>query len=495
MQLPSVVPGRTLRLVPGLLALAVVAAGCDQPMESPRAAAADAALSAGSAQAQAQVLPGETDLWKFAQEVPGFAGVSVDENGEVVVQVTDMAHASRARGAVAGILPHLRGRGVNVRAARHKFTDLAVWRDAAEAMLDETGWARSLDLDEARNLVVIEARGNQMRGEIMREAHRRGIPGDALLVTVASEDDGGSEVDEAYLETPYYSVAPGGATMLDGRFTTLIGGIAAGRRGSSGSLRNCNIGFIADLSGVRTFITTSSCSATSWAFDGGVWHQPYPDQYSEQYRVGVEHRDKRGESCGFLSPNVCRYSDATAIAIDAGVASERGRIARTLNSEATVPGSRQIDPNNPHFQITSTANPVAGQQVQKVGRATGWTRGPVITTCAVMYAAGRSNSRLRCQYRVNAGAEMGDSGSPVFVDNGDGTAKLLGMLWGMKLGLHYVNGQGYVISYTFSPFSGIQTDLGTMTVTAPSTYTPPPGGGGGGGGCTSGGVIGCEEMT
>ena len=105
-------------------------------------------------------------------------------------------------------------------------------------------------------------------------------------------------------------------------------------------------------------------------------------------------------------------------------------------------------------------------------------------------------SKMRCQYRANAGAEAGDSGSPVFVDNGDGTAKLLGMMWGMYLGLHYVNGNACVVSYTFSPFSGIQTDLGSMTVTVPSTYTPPPpGGGGGGGGCTSGGIIGCEEMT
>lgn len=487
MQLPSAVPSRTPRLVPGLLALAVVAAGCDQPMESPRAVAAEAALSAGTV--QARVMPGEAELWQFAREVPGFAGMSMDPNGDVVLQVTDMAHASRARGAVAGILPHMRGRGVSVRAARHKFTDLAVWRDAAEDMLDETGGATMLDLDEARNLVVIVARSNRSRGEIMREAHRRGIPGDALLVTVSSTSEDGQGMTEAYLDAPYSSVAPAGPTMLDGRFTTLIGGIAAGRRGTSGR-RDCNVGFIADLSGVRTFITTTSCSATPWAFDGGVWYQPSPDQYTEQYRVGVEHRDKRGESCGFLSPNVCRYSDATAIAIDAGVASERGSIARTLNREA-APGSRQIDPANPTFRITSTGNPFHGQIVDRMGRGTGWTRGDVISSCAVMYAVQRSWSKLRCQYLVNATTGGGDSGSPVFVSNSDGTVKLLGLQWGMFVGYQEHNFVAYTVTYGFSPFSGIQTDLGTMTVTAPSTYTPPPPSGG----CNSGGPIDCPEMT
>ena len=175
----------------------------------------------------------------------------------------------------------------------------------------------------------------------------------------------------------------------------------------------------------------------------------------------------RGGSRGLFSPNVCRYSDATAVRIDAGVPNSQGYIAQTLFA-AEGPGGRgslTIDRNNPAFRIAAKGGPAyTGRPSNKMGSETGWTSGCVTATCADTDQPGRSWSKLRCQYRVGLGVDDRDSGSPVFVDNGDGRYLLDGIIFAKaKDGSYGV----------YSPIFGIEQDLGTLTVTDPGSSPPP----------------------
>jgi hypothetical protein len=267
-------------------------------------------------------------------------------------------------------------------------------------------------------------------------------------------------------------VAPAPGDSLTSFIRPLVGGIQIGRRTSETTYSRCTMGFIANLDGVRVFITNSHCSDRSWDTDNTVFFQPYPFRYGEENRIGQEYRDRRGESCGFLSVNVCRNADATAASIDASIGSELGYIARTrYAAEGSYGvGSVEIDGANPRFRISGKGGPAyGGQPSNKMGIVTGWTSGRVQDTCVDVKQPGRTYSKLRCQYSVAMGTEPGDSGSPVFYNNGDGTVLLDGIVFGKTSGYSW-----------YSPIFGVEQDLGTLDVGASTSSD-----GGSGGGCST----------
>jgi hypothetical protein len=88
--------------------------------------------------------------------------------------------------------------------------------------------------------------------------------------------------------------------------------------------------------------------------------------------------------------------------------------------------------------------------LNKVGRTTGWSQGPVSRSCVTTNGQG-SRSHQRCQTCGDAAVDGGDSGSPVFrITSGD-NVQLVGILWG--------GGTGY---YVMSPLSAIQAELGSV---------------------------------
>jgi hypothetical protein len=424
-------------------------------------------------------MPDEAWLRALAGEVPGFGGAHF-EGDELVVLLKDPANAGRARAAMAGGLPaHARGRAASARvaAARFGFMELSEWRDRLIEPASEVPGISYLDLDERRNRVVVAVTRAAGVGHARSLAARLGIPADGVEVVLTDE-----EVEPLNPEVPTSNVQPGTAATLDGVFRPLVGGVHMGRRGSNpDGYVHCTLGFTAVLGGVPVFVTNSHCSTVSWDTDATIFHQPSPDPFSEARSVGWEFRDRRGVSCGFLSYNVCRYADATTARIAPGTTATPAAIARTTFHGSSNPGSKVIDPSNPTFSVVAKGAPMLGQYLNKMGSRTGWTRGLVSQTCVVTYQAGRTFSKLRCQFFVQAAAERGDSGAPVFLDHGNGEVTLMGILWG-KQGPECNILAGYcdpTIEFVFSPISGIEADLGTLTVTVGGTQ---PGGSGGTGG-------------
>jgi hypothetical protein len=117
-------------------------------------------------------------------------------------------------------------------------------------------------------------------------------------------------------------------------------------------------------------------------------------------------------------------------------------------------GPLTIDHVNPTFTITSqNTNVFENEELQKVGRTTGWSYGIVEDTCNDY----NINGWVRlCSDRVDFAVQGGDSGSPVFYWKSDGTADLRGIVFGWQ-GFPYNDGP-------MSNLGQIGLDLGPLRV-------------------------------
>lgn len=310
--------------------------------------------------------------------------------------------------------------------------------------------------------VLDEAAEARVRSELVR----LGVPSEALLFRRTAI----IVPTDTVLYAPYIHSDPViGSSLLSYR-RPLEGGLLTtfrrvGQHPDSASA--CTLGFLAVLdNGVRTAITNSHCSGRSWDLDQTSYFQDTPG--SRRY-FGYEFRDPNGRKCGTFSVNLCRWADASAIFVEHDVSTNRGFIARTTKREQGPfnRGSTFIDSSNPNFQITGTQSWMYGnEQVNVVSWRTGWTYGTVDPerTCEDLSVSYRSHSKLRCQAFASYTSRRGASGSPVFRWSGGTSVTLAGINWAMTRDSTWG---------IFSPYGGIQYDLGTLSVVDPN-YTPPP---------------------
>lgn len=212
----------------------------------------------------------------------------------------------------------------------------------------------------------------------------------------------------------------------------------------------CTMGFNVDHAGGRSFITNSHCTATQGGVEGTTYAQP--SRTVDPTVIATEVDDPvyvKGGSCP--KGKKCRHSDAARALYSAGVASNRGDILKTTganNGSLTVDGLFTVA-----SQDNTTKNFQIGRTLNKVGRTTGWSQGPVSRTCVNTNVSGSTVHQF-CQTFVTADVAGGDSGSPVFgISSGD-NVELVGILWG--------GGTDY---YVFSPLASIQQELGGLVAT------------------------------
>ncbi|MDQ3997833.1 MAG: S1 family peptidase [Gemmatimonadota bacterium] len=208
----------------------------------------------------------------------------------------------------------------------------------------------------------------------------------------------------------------------------------------------CTLGFNATDGTEASFITNSHCTNTQGGVEGTVYYQPTSTVAPTSIATEVEDPTYfKGGVCP--RGKKCRFSDASRARYHSGVTFTLGGIARTTganNGSLTIDGS---------FSISGKGGAERGTVVNKVGRTTGWTRAAVTRTCVNTGVSGSQIVQL-CQSWVEAGHTVvgsGDSGSQVFTDNGT----LVGLLWG---------GSSSGTTFIFSPLSGVERELGTLTV-------------------------------
>jgi hypothetical protein len=214
----------------------------------------------------------------------------------------------------------------------------------------------------------------------------------------------------------------------------------------------CTLGFNAVRAGVSGFVTNSHCTERQGGVESTEYFQPLSPAF-----IGTETADPayRRNIAGGPRGRRCRFSDSAFAQYASTSLSDFGEIARTT-SRGNLSGSITIDAANPTFSITSTSASSVGQEVNKVGRTTGWTFGDVTATCVTVGVSGTNIVQI-CQDFVSAGVGGGDSGSPVFSWGGGSTVSLRGILWG---------GNSAGTQFVYSPFANVtrNDELGGLTV-------------------------------
>jgi hypothetical protein len=215
----------------------------------------------------------------------------------------------------------------------------------------------------------------------------------------------------------------------------------------------CSMGFNADAGTERSFITASHCTNKQGGVEGTQYYQPLSSVDATVIATEVDDPDYFTFRDNPICPRgkICRYSDSSRELYSADVESTRGAIAKTSvanDGSLNVVGS---------FTITSqddngTGAPV-GVAVNKVGRTTGWTQGPVTNTCVNTNVQGSRVQQL-CQTFVSAGVGGGDSGSGVFTITSGTEVSLVGILWG---------GSSDGRTFVFSPLKQVEDELGPLT--------------------------------
>lgn len=423
----------------------VVLSACDRqhtPVEPAAAATAKIAVAAS-----AHPRPDEAHFDSLAAAYPDFAGYVIGSAGELVVRAVN---PERAGAWIAAVERDATARGHIVRrpnaparalGAQFSWRSLAAWRDAVTEFAFDIDGVNFVDLDEARNTVTVgisAARFQDARVALLARSGVAGVPAHALHfktnepTPIAVERASGSAAVDQFLNDEH-SVLRGGiwiVSFLNGAF-----------------LYNCTAGIVVDYYGARYLLTNSHCSEKLYALDATAFGQP---TLARQF--GTETHDTHYNLCNWKP---CRYSDATLIALNGQpMANPRGTVARTLGGVQYGEGSETIDQGSPFFSITSTetsGHPV-GTQLNKIGRTTGWTYGPVSNSC--IDVLGSDGAYRKCSTRVSASVQGGDSGAPVFYFNyvmPANTARFHGIVWG-----------GTTSYFDFSGYRSVERDFGVQ---------------------------------
>jgi hypothetical protein len=366
------------------------------------------------------------DPVSLARGVPGFGGFFVDEQGTPTIYLKDVGQRGAAEKALTPWFGS-RGRGAStmqVRKADFAWADLDRWFTQASAEVLSVPGVVFTDADETLNRVHIGVEHAAAAGQVRSALVRLGIPAAAVTIEVTA---------------PIKQVA-----TLQGSVRPVVAGVQINFPGFL-----CSVGFNATRSGVSGFVTASHCTTTQ----GGTESTPYwqPLQSVNPTQIATESADPvytTGGGCP--SGRRCRRSDASFARYINSTQNTLGSIARTSSTNKrnlTLAGSWTITSN------ATSSNFTVGETVNKVGRTTGWSQGPVSSTCVNVNVSGSDITQL-CQTVVSAGVGGGDSGSDVFSITSGTNVRLDGVLWGGSS-----NGRTFV----FSPLANVTGELGALT--------------------------------
>jgi len=439
---------RTIRPAAALvLTLTLAAVACGEPPAPTQPTAADRAASALAS----DIRPAEQHLHTLAREVEGFGGYFIDSNGVVVGYVTDLARGEalrrRLEAAVRAGRLGSRTRSIAIRKGQFDFPSLARWRDIVSGqLLGIVPGVVMSDADEAANRVTIgidEAKHPGVRADVMGALERLGVPVNAVRF-IAS---GPVSPDVAQ------PVASTAALALNRDLLDVPSPVVAGYRIFAPG--PCTLGPVVEHNGNAAAVTNSHCTSAMYAFDGSSLST------SDFATIGHEQLDPNA-TCGAN----CRRSDAVVEYLDAGVAWDLGRIARTVNVTFTwgTAGSLDVDQGNPTRDVIAVVgywDVVTGMEVYKTGSRTGTTGGVISATCSD--EMGSDGFMRACSIRSTYYSSGGDSGSPVYTyipGTGGAQVRLVAIHWGSNSAGHFT-----LASY----FSWVTSEIpGTFVATRPS---------------------------
>jgi hypothetical protein len=387
----------------------------------------------------------DDDFEVLSGQISGFGGLFFDRQARLHVFLVNGSSRQRAVTKLQAFFAsrpvslaggkHLDVLGLTVESARYDWKQLVDFR-AAINTVKPVSEVHSLDIDETLNLILVGVDNEGARRRVTRRLQSAGIPTDAFQTRIVPRE---RDFSHSLLNT----------------FRPVIGGVAI--EWYSGVGNACTTGANVRSSGSTDprFVTAAHCSVEPYSSaDATPMFQPnYDSQWT--YYIGSRSvtapRFTSTQDPACPAGEYCRWSDAALSTYTTGVRDSLGFIARTELS-GTWSGSIFINHAQPTWQITQEAPyPFVGEQLNKVGRTTGWTQGFVIADCANV--RGTDGTVFLCQGQVEAGAGEGDSGAPVFGIISGSNVRLMGNVRGGISGQYF----------TFSPMDGTEYELGPLT--------------------------------
>lgn len=355
----------------------------------------------------------------IASDHPSFAGIHADPispNRDLVLSLVDTKDSANVTSRLRQLLPKSRRGGrVRVEQVRHSFRQLADWREALFAA--HSNLMLSDDLDERENRIRFGTRSAENLLALRAAARALGIPEDGYDVAVVA--------------------APSLRADLNDKVRPVGGGLAIAWGKPRLYPEVCSVGVNGEWSfssAYRGFLTASHCTRLYMGLDPNGTNYFQDEAIGTGTLIGTEFDDPAyftGGSCP--SGARCRFSDVAFVKYSNAATSGLGTIMRTTSaSNNGTPGSTTIA-----GQFTIVGDwpySILGEELQKVGRTTGWTYGTTTATCAnyLAQSIGGINYWVFCSDRTNIHSWGGDSGAPIFKWYGgsDTTVYWAGILWG-----------------------------------------------------------------
>lgn len=432
-----------------LSALCIMACA-ETPVVESATAPATARGRAVAAQPRARTL--DEQFSDIGKADPRFAGVVVAPDGALVVQLAGIGSDEASVAAFrASPLGRENKRALRTASVRWSFLELSEARAYVENAAD--GLLVSSDIDEARNRIAFVVRDERALAQVRLLAGHLGARAAMFEIKVGA--------------------SPRSLTSLRDFVRPVMGGLEIDMQQAA---LTCTLGLAVRYYGSNTdyVMTASHCTGTLNAVDSPMTlRQPtyWAADYPVLGAVGSEAVDP-SLFYGMAMCNAnraCRYSDAALFY--ANQTSVSSQVAHTTYSSSTPGASGSTTLAASPFGVSgawTSGDLYVGMTVNKVGRTSGWTTGTISATCTRFfkyYPAVPQTHALECQTVASVTVMYGDSGSPVFTINGDGTnVTIAGILWGAT-DIYYDDADDrYDIfaSLIFSSWTNLQTDLGSI---------------------------------
>ncbi len=358
--------------------------------------------------------------------LPGFAGAFFDEEDNFVIAVSKdseykysedimqtLSDSKINLSILDDILESASKHNLLVQEATYDFASLHEWHMTISKKLMSDPNVIFTDADEVQNRIVIGVNEISENEKYFADISALGIPNDVIII----------EKTEPIVE-----------------------GLKQTRRPTGGGLRivgngGCSLGVnvryfdFDDGHFTNGFLTNAHCTDDRHQVTGTIFKQ-INSPIGEEIRIAPAiptNCNRPGQ--------LCYYADVALVKYSPGVPTQ-GKINRTALWDPNChPGAANcpIDSSNPIFPVQGKSNSqFAGQELNKVGQTTGWTKGKVDSTCVTISLS--STTTLFCQNFVKKDSNApqnqpifsnGDSGSAAFKIVSS-KAVIAGLNWGFS---------------------------------------------------------------
>ena len=393
----------------------------------------------------------DTPSDQIAADVPTFGGAFISD-GKLNVYLTpggigNQAAEDAAREVIARVLASNGRQGMLVHfiPGAFSFIQLRTWETTLRNEYRQIG-VHTAGIDERTNRLSIVVPTVIALNALDARVVSNAIPAQAISRSVGPEGEAFTLLTDKVRPTR-------GGLAIEADFNYMMVNYSFG----------CTYGFNAQIQGssTRYMITNAHCVEPTNVFGGLIGATIKQNASGFLTNVGsVVSNPASFTGTGCAAGDHCRLSDAVLVSTTGLLSADwdLGGISRTT-TRGTGPGSSgslTINATTPRIALAGSSTFFAGDTLEKIGQTTGWTAGVVTGTC--VYHVDVHFGRV-CDGVVAAGANHGDSGSPVFWKSGAASYFLMGILWG---GAGAVQGGANSTEFWFSRFGNIKSDLSPL---------------------------------